>query len=157
MSRGFRELAGYCLHSAVAEDAALLTLKQSLSVWVATTGRRESLKEPAGRSLTGQDGRPQDAVWNPVVVMCLSLVQGLMFQPVGGETCSDNIDCVKGCCLMTGYRHRRPSGCVRPWHKWRSVMEDPRCIPTNVHPYILAMKGFRHSYNRHNIHSVPAE
>lgn len=39
----------------------------------------------------------------------------------------------------------------------RSVMEDPMCMPSNMHPYILAMTGFGHPYNRHNTQSVPAE
>lgn len=42
----------------------------------------------------------------------------------------------------------------------RSVMEDPKCMPPNMHPYILAMTGHNYNtyhYNRHNIPSVPAE
>lgn len=36
-------------------------------------------------------------------------------------------------------------------------MEDPKCMPVNMHPYILAMTGFGHPYNRHNAYDVPAE
>lgn len=39
----------------------------------------------------------------------------------------------------------------------RSVMEDPKCMPANMHPYILAMTGFGRPYNRHNTLDVPAE
>lgn len=39
----------------------------------------------------------------------------------------------------------------------RSVMEDPKCMPINMHPYILAMTGFGHTYTRHNTYDVPAE
>ncbi|KAK8389733.1 hypothetical protein O3P69_009023 [Scylla paramamosain] len=136
-----------------------------------------------------------------VVLACFNLAQGLMFKPVDGEPCSDNIDCVQGCCLMTGYRHRRPSGVCQPMTqmgeycapgnrlrnyygsrvytyscpcgggltckpRWssklygRSVMEDPKCMPPSMHPYILAMTGHNYNtyhYNRHNIPSVPAE
>lgn len=37
-----------------------------------------------------------------------------MFPPTPGDHCSDNIDCTSGCCLMTGRRHRRPTGVCQP-------------------------------------------
>ncbi|KAG7153292.1 hypothetical protein Hamer_G010587 [Homarus americanus] len=42
----------------------------------------------------------------------------------------------------------------------RSVMEDPKCMPETMHPYILAMKGYGYNINnRHanTINIVPAE
>ncbi|XP_071543085.1 prokineticin-2-like [Panulirus ornatus] len=42
----------------------------------------------------------------------------------------------------------------------RSVMEDPKCMPETMHPYVLAMKGYGYNtYNRHTnfINIVPAE
>ncbi|KAK4293798.1 hypothetical protein Pmani_033522 [Petrolisthes manimaculis] len=42
----------------------------------------------------------------------------------------------------------------------RSVMEDPKCMPETMHPYILAIRGHGYNvYDRHNnvINIVPAE
>nr|XP_053627827.1 colipase-like [Cherax quadricarinatus] len=42
----------------------------------------------------------------------------------------------------------------------RSVMEDPKCMPETMHPYVLAMKGYGYNMNnRHtnSINIVPAE
>lgn len=137
-----------------------------------------------------------------ILLLLVAIAQALMFPPTAGDSCSDNIDCTSGCCLMTGRRHRRPVGVCQPLRQigeycapgrrlrnyygsrvytyscpcgislsckpaWSSklygvsVMEDPKCMPETMHPYVLAMKGYGYNTinDRHSnsIDIVPAE